>query len=201
MFPQIDPAPVLTGYQALSDVLKNVRRHGKKVVLTSGTFDLFHPGHARYIRMAKNQILDCILIVGVDSDEKVRQRKGPHRPVIPQEERLEIVSHTRYVDLVVLKDPDEEKWALIKLVKPDVLIMSETTKDHPEEELRALKEFCGQVVVLEPQAMTSTSAKIRLLHVNFGIQVERLIDDAKGTVLSYLDELKRKVNELAEGKK
>lgn len=197
----IDPARIFANYQELENTLEELRKVGKKIVLTSGTFDLFHPGHARYVRMAKNQIPDCILVVGVDSDEKVRRRKGPHRPIVPQEERLEIVSHARYVDFVVLKDPNDGKWALIKLIRPDVLVMSETTKDHPEKELKELQKFCGKVVVLEPQATTSTSAKIRLLHVNFGIQVEKLIDDTKETVLDYLEELKKKVNELAEGKK
>ena len=196
----LEPALIFIDYQGLSESLTSLKLVGKKIVLTSGTFDLFHPGHARYFRMAKNQVSRGVLVVGVDSDEKVRKRKGPHRPIIPQEERLEIVSHTRYVDVVVLKNPNDEKWALIKLVRPDVLVMSETTKDHPEEELVALREFCGKIVVLKPQATTSTSAKIRLLHVNFGLQVEQLIDNAKETVSTYLEELKRKVSELSEGK-
>ena len=196
----LELAHIFIDYQGLSESLTSLKLVGKKIVLTSGTFDLFHPGHARYFRMAKNQVSRGVLVVGVDSDEKVRKRKGPHRPIIPQEERLEIVSHTRYVDVVVLKNPNDEKWALIKLVRPDVLVMSETTKDHPEEELVALREFCGKIVVLKPQATTSTSAKIRLLHVNFGLQVEQLIDNAKETVSTYLEELKRKVSELSEGK-
>ena len=139
------------------------KKAGLRIVLTSGTWDLFHVGHAEYFEKAKAH--GDLLIVGVDSDAKVRERKGPHRPVVPEGERVRILAHVRHVDAITLKPADEKPNALIKLVRPDVLIMSKTT-GHPPENLKEKAQYCGKIVLLEPQAQTSTSAKIRLLHVN-----------------------------------
>ncbi len=59
-----------------------MRELGHKVVLTSGTFDIIHIGHAQYIQVAS--LYGDFLVVGVDSDEKVRAKKGPTRPIVPQ---------------------------------------------------------------------------------------------------------------------
>ena len=62
---------------------------GFKIVLTAGTFDLFHVGHSRYLAQARKH--GDLLIVGVDADDKVRKTKGPTRPIVLEDERLEIV--------------------------------------------------------------------------------------------------------------
>lgn len=145
----------------LAQYVEHLRGLRQKIVLTSGTFDLLHIGHMRYLEQAASH--GDILIVGIDSDEKTRERKGPHRPVVPENERIEMLTHSRYVDLVFVKDKDDERWGLVKLVKPDVLIA--TAETYTKEDIQGLKEFCGAVVVLEPQATTSTSAKIRRLQI------------------------------------
>jgi len=146
--------------------LKKLVRHwkelGLKIVLTSGTWDLFHIGHAQYFEKAKE--LGDLLIVGVDSDEKVRTRKGPSRPVVPEGERVQILSHVRHVDIITLKQLNEKPNELIKIIRPDVLVMSKTT-GHSKADLAEKKKYVGKIVILEPQATTSTSAKVRLMHV------------------------------------
>lgn len=62
------------------------KKLGLKIVLTSGTFDLFHIGHAQYLEKAKE--MGDVLIVGVDSDARVKKRKGPERPIVPENERV-----------------------------------------------------------------------------------------------------------------
>ena len=76
--------------------------------------------------------------MGVDSDAKIRRRKGEDRPMVPQCERLEMLAHQRPVDVIFLKDDDEARWALIKAVRPDVLVL---TEDHSysDEELAAAR--------------------------------------------------------------
>lgn len=147
----------------LAELVKHWKKLGLKVVLTSGSWDLFHVGHAEYLERAKD--LGDLLIVGVDSDEKVRARKGPHRPVVPETERVNILCHLRHVDVVILKPKNEKPNALIKLVRPDILVMSKTT-NHKKEDIQEKQKFVGKVVLLQPQAQTSTSAKVRLLHVS-----------------------------------
>ena len=135
---------------------------GLKIVLTSGTFDLFHIGHAQYLEKAK--ALADILIVGVDSDARVKKRKGPDRPVVPEDERVLILSHVRHVDVVTLKNIDDPSNHLIKLVRPDVLVVSKST-NHESDEVDEKAQYCGEIVVLEPQATTSTSAKLRMIQI------------------------------------
>src|SRR3990167_8790336 len=88
-------------YKKLGELVKHWKKLGLKIVLTSGSWDLFHVGHAQYLERAKG--LGDLLIVGVDSDANVRARKGPHRPVVPEVERVHILSHLRHVDAITLK--------------------------------------------------------------------------------------------------
>src|SRR5260370_23382001 len=91
------------------------------------------------------------LIVGVEGDEKVRRRKGRWRPAVPELERLRMVTHQRGVGLVTLKHVDEPRWALIKAVRPDVLVATaETYKDSEIAELE--QDYCGRAEVLDRMA-------------------------------------------------
>jgi D-beta-D-heptose 7-phosphate kinase/D-beta-D-heptose 1-phosphate adenosyltransferase len=145
----------------LADISAALKTLGVSVVLTSGTFDLIHQGHSRYLEAARE--LGGFLIVGVDSDEKVRSRKqkpdGPKRPVIPQEERLLMVAHQRGVGVVTLKEQWHPKWALIEAVRPDVLVATEDTYT-PEQIATLAAGPCGRVEVMARMATISTSHRI-----------------------------------------
>jgi D-glycero-beta-D-manno-heptose 1-phosphate adenylyltransferase len=170
-------------HKKLGDLVKHWKKLGLKVVLTSGTCDLFHVGHAQYLEQAKN--LGDLLIVGVDSDEKVRARKGPHRPVVPQTERISILCHLRHVDAVTLKPLQETPNALIKLVRPDILVMSKSTK-HTSKDIKEKKKHVGKIVLMDPQAQTSTSAKVRLLHVS---GADRFAKEVANRIPSLMEEV------------
>src|SRR3989344_5678304 len=152
----------LTDYHKIKSLIEHCKYLGMRIVLTQGSFDMIHVGHGRYLREAKKH--GDLLIVGLDSDAKIKYRKGPERPVVPQEERVEMLMHLRYVDLVFVKELKDPKWSLIKAVRPDVLIATQTT--YTKEKLKELKKYCGKVLVLEPMATTSTSAKIRRLQMS-----------------------------------
>ena len=137
----------------------------QRVVLTSGSFDLIHLGHVKYLTRAKE--LGDVLVVGVDSDAKIRRRKGEDRPMVPERERLEMLAHQRPVDLLYLKDEDEQRWGLIKAVSPDVLVL---TEDHTYSaaEQEELREFCARIEVVERQASVTTSERIRQMYMHMG---------------------------------
>jgi D-beta-D-heptose 7-phosphate kinase/D-beta-D-heptose 1-phosphate adenosyltransferase len=105
--------------------------------------------------------------VGVDSDAKIRKRKGDDRPLVPENERLEMLAHQRPVDLLYLKDDGGERWELIKAVEPDVLVL---TADHnySDDDLAGLREICGDIAVIERQADVTTSERIRQLYMHLG---------------------------------
>lgn len=174
---------IVRDYQTIEARVQSARGLGMKIVLTSGTFDIFHEGHARYLEQARSR--GDLLIVGVDSDEKVRRRKGENRPVVGEDERMEILCHSRHVDLVFLKGADDLRWQLIRTVHPDVLIATRET--YMEDDLVALKEICGEVVVLEPQAATSTTARIRKLVIGAVAQMRVKLAE----VMEFLEELER----------
>jgi rfaE bifunctional protein nucleotidyltransferase chain/domain len=145
-------------YAKIETTVNALRTLGFKVVLTSGSFDIIHEGHSMYLEAARQ--FGDFLIVGLDSDEKIRARKGENRPVVPQMERLRMVTHQRGVGLVTLKQPAHAKWALIKAVRPDVLVATEET--YTADEIHELEaSSCGRVEVLDRMATVSTSARLR----------------------------------------
>jgi D-beta-D-heptose 7-phosphate kinase/D-beta-D-heptose 1-phosphate adenosyltransferase len=149
-------------YQRIEAIVGALRTLGLKVVLTSGSFDIIHEGHSMYLEAARS--LGDFLIVGVDSDEKIRSRKGPDRPAVPEGERLRMVTHQRGVGLVTLKHLNHARWALIKAVRPDVLVATADTY-RPEEIAELEADWCGRVEVLERMATVSTSARLRRIQL------------------------------------
>ena len=145
--------------------VEHLKGIGLKIVLTSGSFDLVHLGHVKYLSRAKE--LGDVLVVGVDSDAKIRRRKGDDRPLVPERERLEMLAHQRPVDLLYLKEEGGERWDLIKTVEPDVLVLTED-HNYSDEDLEALREHCGDIAVIPRQADVTTSERIRQLYMHLG---------------------------------
>jgi D-beta-D-heptose 7-phosphate kinase/D-beta-D-heptose 1-phosphate adenosyltransferase len=95
------------------------RRAGRRVVFTNGVYDLVHPGHIEYLEAAR--AAGDVLIVAVNSDRSVRANKGPSRPILPENERAELIAGLRVVDAVVIFDA-ETPADIIRRVQPDVLV-------------------------------------------------------------------------------
>jgi|SRR5579872_4325700 len=162
---------IIENLDDLDVVTRLFKLWGAKVVLTMGTFDLLHVGHARYTDKAREN--GNLLILGVEDDERARGRKGENRPAVPYAERSELMSYLRQVDLIAIKSNDQPKWAMIKTVRPHILIAVKGT--YKDEDLVALCEFCGEVVVLERQAETSTSAQIRRMVLDGADNFNRIL--------------------------
>ena len=158
----------------LAEIVAALRIMDAKIVLTMGAFDFIHIGHFLYLEKAK-QYGDA-LIVGVDSDAKVRSRKGTDRPIVEESERVQMLTHVRHVDVVTLKSDNDPKWALIKLVKPDTLIATKET--YSPTQIKQLKKYCGQVIILDPQATTSTTAKIRRMNIGLSHKMRDAITES-----------------------
>jgi rfaE bifunctional protein nucleotidyltransferase chain/domain len=93
------------------------RKKGERVVLANGCFDILHVGHTRYLAGAKAE--GNILVVAVNSDSGVRQLKGLGRPVLPEQERAELVAALADVDYVLVFDEPNVETVLQDL-RPDV---------------------------------------------------------------------------------
>ncbi|HEY1642798.1 MAG TPA: adenylyltransferase/cytidyltransferase family protein [Streptosporangiaceae bacterium] len=175
-------------YDQIETVVGALKTLGLRVVLTSGSFDIIHEGHSMYLEAARR--FGDFLIVGLDSDDKIRARKGEGRPAVPQMERLRMVTHQRGVGLVTLKHAHHPRWELIKTVGPDVLVATADTYSAAEiSELEA--RYCGRVEVLDRMATVSTSARLR--RIQLGIPEPDAPDapDAPGPADAAGDELAR----------
>jgi rfaE bifunctional protein nucleotidyltransferase chain/domain len=98
---------------------RTLKRKGKKVVFTNGTFDILHRGHVSYLQAAR-KLGDC-LVVGLNTDASIRRIKGPKRPINPNRDRAEVLAALGCVDFVVLFG-DDTPYKLIKTLVPDVLV-------------------------------------------------------------------------------
>ena len=105
--------------EVLKEKVQALKKKGKKVVFTNGCFDLLHIGHVRYLEAARAE--GDVLVVGVNSDSSVLQIKGQGRPIVPEDQRSEVLAALACVDFVTLFD-EPDPLVTIKLLMPDVLV-------------------------------------------------------------------------------
>lgn len=146
-------APILRRDQ-LIEAVNALRADGRKIVLANGCFDLFHVGHVRYLKGAKN--VGGTLIVGINSDEQTRFLKGEGRPFVPENERAEIVASLRCVDLVtIFNEPTVEE--LIMAIRPDFHAKGTDYTENTVPEREIVKGIGGKVVIVgDPKDHSST---------------------------------------------
>jgi rfaE bifunctional protein nucleotidyltransferase chain/domain len=136
---------VLSREQAVA-LVASLRGAKKTVVFTNGVFDLLHPGHVRYLEVARS--LGDALILGLNADASVRRNKGPARPITSEQERAEVVAALTAVDAVVIFDEDTPA-EIVKALQPDILVKG---ADWPADQIvgRDTVEARGGRVVLVP---------------------------------------------------
>ena len=142
--------------EELQRLIHNLKRSGKRIVFTNGCFDILHVGHVRYLEQAKS--LGDVLVVGINSDRSVRGLKGPRRPILPVEERGEILSGLGCTDYVTVFD-EPTPFELVSLLQPDVLVKG---GDWTPEQVvgREVVEGSGGRVVILPFVEGSSTTNI-----------------------------------------
>lgn len=128
---------------------------GRTIALANGVFDLFHVGHLRYLQGAR--ALADLLVVAVNSDASARLLgKGPGRPVVPEEERAEIVEGLACVDHVVLFD-SKDVVPVIRALRPDVQVKGTDYTPETIPEAAEVRSYGGRVAVAgDPKAHSTT---------------------------------------------
>lgn len=125
------------------------------IVITFGTFDLFHIGHLKIIKRCKE--LGDSLILGISSDEFSYKKKKRY-PIVNQENRKEILESIKYVDKVFFEESMEKKRDYILKYKADILVMGDDWKGKFDE----FKDIC-QVVYLPRTPCVSTTEMIEII--------------------------------------
>ncbi len=132
-----------------------------RIILTTGCFDLFHVGHLRLLQASK--WLDNrfnYLVVGINADETVRKLKGEERPIIPLNERIEIIKSFCFVnEVVVFHEPTPIE--LIKAIKPHVFVKGRGYNRDNMPEFKMVESYGGQVFLFDDSTNQSTSNIVR----------------------------------------
>lgn len=140
----------------LAVISDSFREQGRKLVLTNGCFDLLHVGHVRYLQAAR--ALGHALVVAINGDESVRALKGEDRPLIPEDQRAEIVAALECVDYVVIF-PEMRATRLLEKVRPSIYVKGgDYTPDTLDADERTTLEKIGaeiRIVPFEPGHSTS----------------------------------------------
>ncbi len=129
----------------LERVVERARSEDKRIVFANGCFDLLHAGHVRYLEAAK--ALGDILIVAVNSDEQASRLKGEGRPLLPQDQRAEIVSALVAVDFVTIFDEPTVTELLLAL-KPDIHAKGTDYTEDSVPERDVVRSFGGRVAIV-----------------------------------------------------
>lgn len=152
-------APILTE-PALLDALEADRKAGKSVAFANGCFDVLHVGHIRYLQDAA-RVAD-VLVVAVNGDESVRVLKGEGRPVMPEDERAELISAIRGVGYVTIfheKSPSR----LLQTLRPDFQCKGTDYTPDSVPEAEIVKAYGGKVVIVgDPKDHSTTDMLKRM---------------------------------------
>ena len=143
------------------NAIKSDKKYNKKIVFTNGCFDILHVGHIRYLSEAKS--LGDILVVGINSDESVKNLKGPSRPINSLSDRSLLLSELVCVDYVV-SFKEQTPLKLIKMIMPDILVKG---GDYTLDNVVGSKE------------VIDTGGKVELLKFHDGYSSTNYIDKIK----------------------
>ncbi len=128
----------------LADILQQQKTAGKVVVTTNGCFDVLHLGHLRYLQAARQ--LGDLLVVAVNSDSSVRVLKGENRPLVPEDERAEMLAGLGCVDYVIIF-PELTPIELLSELKPNIHVKGGDYKLEQLIERDVVEQNGGKVVV------------------------------------------------------
>jgi rfaE bifunctional protein nucleotidyltransferase chain/domain len=159
--PKPHPNSKIVTWDDLLPRRRQAHAEGKTVVWTNGCFDLLHVGHVRNLQAARRQ--GDLLVVGLNSDASVRNLKGPGRPIVPAEQRAEVLAALECVDFVVVFDEPTAEVALGRL-RPEVYCKGADyapPRGKPVPEAKVVESYGGRIVYLPLVPDRSTTDLVR----------------------------------------
>jgi rfaE bifunctional protein nucleotidyltransferase chain/domain len=144
--------------EEIKKIAEELRKEGKRIVTTNGSFDILHIGHVKFLEEAKEQ--GDVLIVGLNSDESIKQYKSKDRPIIPEQYRIGMLAALECVDYVVLFNQPEIAVPLINIVRPDIHVNGEEYGVNCVE-AEAIKNIGGRLYLIKNFEGFSTTNLIK----------------------------------------
>ncbi len=130
--------------EALQPLVTALKERGRQVVLANGCFDWLHVGHVRYLQGAR-KLGDC-LVVAVNADASVRALKGPPRPLMPQQERAEILAALSCVDYVlVFEELNVER--VLRALQPHIHCKGTDYSEQTVPEREVVLSYGGRISI------------------------------------------------------
>jgi len=151
--------------EELKKIIDLHRKEGKKIVFTNGCFDILHVGHTRYLTEAKKQ--GDVLILGLNSDESVRSLKGKERPLIPENERADVIAALESVDYVTIFH-ELTPLELIEYLKPDIIVKGGDWKEEDVVGRESVAKWGGRVIIIPEIKGSSTTNIIEKIKKVYG---------------------------------
>ncbi len=175
----LTPAEKIVSRSDLRAQVDTARAHGRTIVFTNGCFDLLHAGHVRLLQQAAE--FGDLLIVAINSDVSVRKIKGESRPIIPQEQRAEMLAALACVDFVIVFE-DDTPIPLLEELQPDVLVKG---GEYTREQVVGWEVVIadgGQVATVPMLPGMSTTRLVREMAEKMAVVAEQNKSDAECAV-------------------
>lgn len=137
-----------------------LRKSGKKIVFTAGSWDLIHSGQCRYLEKAKSY--GDVLVVGVSSNDAIRKVKGPNKPILDEKIRAEMLTFLASVDFVTVL-PEPSCVPSLGLLKPDfyITVKEDWTSEYKKsKEYKTVTNYGGEVLVVDRQSTSISTTQI-----------------------------------------
>ena len=151
---------IVLNRQTLIERVQEARKSGARIVLANGCFDVLHVGHVRYLEGARE--LGDVLVVGINSDEQVARLKGEGRPVLPADQRAELVASLESVTYVTIFDEPTVEELLLAL-KPDIHTKGTDYTEDTVPERAVVRSYGGRVAIVgDPKDHSTSSILTRL---------------------------------------
>jgi len=146
-------------WDQLPEWREGFRQRGQKLVVTNGCFDLLHLGHVTYLESARNS--GDALLIGVNSDDAVRQLKGPTRPINDESDRAAVLAALQSVDGVCIFR-EKRATRFLGHARPDVYVKGGdyTLETLDQEERRTVEQSGGRIVIIPFVPGKSTTAML-----------------------------------------
>ena len=155
---------MVSSVQEVAREARRLQSAGRKVVFTNGCFDILHSGHIDLLTQAR--ALGDVLVVAINTDQSVSRMKGPSRPIIPEDERAELLNGLNVVDFVCSFDEDTPLQAILK-IQPDVLVKGADWTANIVGQ-REVESWGGKVVALPLIKGRSTSGIVERVLARYG---------------------------------
>lgn len=153
--------------EQLKQELQKARQQGKTIATTNGCFDILHIGHVKYLKAAKQ--LGDVLVVAINSDDSVRAIKGGKRPLVPEDERAEVLAALECVDYVMIF-PELDPIQFLYELRPDIHVKGGDYSPDQVIEREAVESIGCQLRIMPGAPGKSTSNLIKLILERYGPQ-------------------------------